>query len=697
MLPVRNTSQKIENEKNFSSLSLDFTKCSSKKSLEPDKFQPDSNKFIPLEKLYLKNIFSPPLEKNKISCSYSSMVDDSIQSVNNTTNVSCYKRSILLPRDRAESSNSVKTDATRRGDSYFKNLFMNRCRNINGYQLHEKDRHDLPSSQEYCVTNEKKIIRELGDIASGKNKNIIDENSRLTVPIIIGKNNYLDIHATKANDNAGKKDAMIHQKYSSVSNNQFPKKWSSATTVYTSQIFRSQIEQYRQQLYSDVDYVIYPMKDPAISKREYLNAKQGSFLSALASEYTYGYTKSPTPSLCARAETRTQCKQIENSNFIKTHDSFEKARNTISNRGRLKVQINHSNKRVLEFQECLQRTSQTKSIHAVSSNVIFDRGPFTGSVNGTECTGSLSSLNIPKNFTHFTRVKSDDKILNFHDGRNILNEHSKKCQISSPDALFIPHSAWVVDAKRGSRKVSDSKTQCKTLCGTRNLSDSTLSRDKYKSEKTVKCDDLNGKTILSKRISHYSNKNDKNKQIDIHTLIQQSKNLDLPLISALCNDKTLIQQTNAFVMPKHPSLKRRPSANKSIDNSRINSSFSMSKNFNDATAHHHHQILSDKEKLKKKNPNESNSEVTRCGKKKAVVKKEVNASTTFLDSLLSIKVSKKSISKMKYPVSGMSTTQISRPQKKLSSSHVHPLGAVRTVKNHHALPVPSNRKYDLVP
>lgn len=53
-------------------------------------------------------------------------------------------------------------------------------------------------------------------------------------------------------------------------------------TVYTSQLARSQIELYQQQLYSDVDYVIYPLQDPAISQQEYLDAKQGSILAAMA-------------------------------------------------------------------------------------------------------------------------------------------------------------------------------------------------------------------------------------------------------------------------------------------------------------------------------------------------------------------------------------------------------------------------------
>lgn len=40
--------------------------------------------------------------------------------------------------------------------------------------------------------------------------------------------------------------------------------------------------------------------------------------------------------------------------------------------------------------------------------------------------------------------------------------------------------------------------------------------------------------------------------LDIRTLREKSKKMDLPLISALCNDRSLIKQTKAFVMPKHP-------------------------------------------------------------------------------------------------------------------------------------------------
>lgn len=42
------------------------------------------------------------------------------------------------------------------------------------------------------------------------------------------------------------------------------------------------MELYQRQLYSDVDYVIYPIQDPAVSQQEYLDAKQSALLAHLA-------------------------------------------------------------------------------------------------------------------------------------------------------------------------------------------------------------------------------------------------------------------------------------------------------------------------------------------------------------------------------------------------------------------------------
>ena len=94
--------------------------------------------------------------------------------------------------------------------------------------------------------------------------------------------------------------------------------------------------------------------------------------------------------------------------------------------------------------------------------------------------------------------------------------------------------------------------------------------------------------------------------LDIRTLREKSRNLDLPLISALCNDRYLLRQTKAFVLPIHPS---ETGASSSLSKSGIRSS---------------------------------------------------NGGTS-------------SSSRNKYPVSGLSTTQISKPPRKSSTStHRHP-------------------------
>lgn len=98
--------------------------------------------------------------------------------------------------------------------------------------------------------------------------------------------------------------------------------------------------------------------------------------------------------------------------------------------------------------------------------------------------------------------------------------------------------------------------------------------------------------------------------LDIRTLREKSRNLDLPLISALCNDQYLLKQTKAFVLPKHP-----------------NESASI------AVA-----ATSTKNGMRSNNGGTSN--------------------------------------RNKYPVSGLSTTQIQKPSKKLSTStHKHPAEA----------------------
>lgn len=112
-----------------------------------------------------------------------------------------------------------------------------------------------------------------------------------------------------------------------------------------------------------------------------------------------------------------------------------------------------------------------------------------------------------------------------------------------------------------------------------------------------------------------------NGMLDIRTLREKSRNLDLPLISALCNDRYLLKQTKAFVLPKHP-----------VETSTAN-----------ATA--------------------SN----------ATAAATVGAATSSKNLSRSTNSSNTSSNRSKYPVSGLSATQISKPPRKSSTStHRHP-------------------------
>lgn len=121
--------------------------------------------------------------------------------------------------------------------------------------------------------------------------------------LVVGPNNYLDVHASQngpmllpylTTPPTPPPPPMVYPRQPPPPPSSPPlppQPPSSVATVYTNQITRSQIEQYKQQLYSDVDYVMFPLKDPAVSKQEYIDAKQGSLLAAMAA-----YPPPPYPS-----------------------------------------------------------------------------------------------------------------------------------------------------------------------------------------------------------------------------------------------------------------------------------------------------------------------------------------------------------------------------------------------------------------
>ncbi|XP_030753311.1 protein expanded [Sitophilus oryzae] len=228
-------------------------------------------------------------------------------------------------------------------------------------------------------------------------------------------------------------------------------------TLYTSQLSRSQIEQYQQQMYSDVDFVVFPLKEPAISKQEYLEAKQGSILAALAHQPVF-YRSTP---------------------YLGRYASSQNLSDTY-------VQL---------------------------------------PVYGAPSIASSGSLDPPPpplpptRPSRFLRAQSDDNILN-------SLEHTPQ----PPKFRRLPPPPPPIPEKN------------RALLKRHNLLDTKLtninsvnSLDRLHNGTGVAGDTTRGSSAL-----------------DIRTLREKSKKLDLPLIAALCNDNSLIKQTKAFVMPKHP-------------------------------------------------------------------------------------------------------------------------------------------------
>ncbi|CAG9785596.1 unnamed protein product [Diatraea saccharalis] len=216
---------------------------------------------------------------------------------------------------------------------------------------------------------------------------------------------------------------------------------------------------FHQQLYSDVDYVYYPMQDPAISQQNYLDHKL--------------------------TETR----------LTNMHKSSLQYRST--------PYISMS----------MSATSMYGSIQNLSDSYVQLPGARTSWYSLNSRTSlSNHSINIERppipirrtDFSNFSRAKSDENILNTKEPPPI-----KMRRMPPPPPPPYEH-----------KKILPTHLK-ETPINKSNISESTISKTR-----------------------------DANCDLDIKTLREKSKNLDLPLIAALCNDRSLLKQTKAFGAPK---------------------------------------------------------------------------------------------------------------------------------------------------
>ena len=225
--------------------------------------------------------------------------------------------------------------------------------------------------------------------------------------LVVGPNNYLDVHASRSGPvllpylttppppPPLPPPPIIHPRQPPPPpppppppSTQQPA--SSLATVYTSQVSRSQIEQYKQQLYSDVDYVMFPLKDPAVSKQEYIDAKQGSLLAAMAA-----YPPPPYPSFSKSSVMYRSTPYLPGS-------SFSSQSKYASNQNLSSSDTGSSSGNYLQ--------GNLNSHYAASTSSLY---------SGATCssTGSHSLRREPPVPTHphtlnaFSRTKSDENIL----------------------------------------------------------------------------------------------------------------------------------------------------------------------------------------------------------------------------------------------------------------------------------------------
>ncbi|XP_055542249.1 protein expanded [Wyeomyia smithii] len=351
-------------------------------------------------------------------------------------------------------------------------------------------------------------------------------------------------------------------------------------TVYTGQLARSQIELYQQQLYSDVDYVIYPIQDPSISQQEYLDAKQGSILAAMA--------QSPPPPPYLAYHT------------VRAHNrSWDACKNHAIYRSTpyLSMALS-SNSRYASTQNLSDTYVQLPGAYSplyspsVASLCSSYEPPPPPPLRPRPISSSSSSM--------FIRSRSDDNILNSVESTPKIRRlpppppppyETRKANRKPPIPLPIVEKQTppAASAKATSLIEKPPEVPAKPM-----PTKPTGPSAKLQAQIRKQYPDFDFSTLST------------NTSIDIKTLREKSKNLDLPLISALMHDRSLLKQTRAFVMPKHPSKAANVSPPGML-------STPASPNQQSLTAH-----------------------------------------------------------KSKYPVSGLSTTQLAKPRKSSVVSHRHP-------------------------
>lgn len=219
---------------------------------------------------------------------------------------------------------------------------------------------------------------------------------------------------------------------------------------------------FHQQLYSDVDYVYYPLQDTSISQQNYLDHKLTE--THVSNMHKNGLQYRSTP-------------------YLSTSMSVSSVYGSIQNLSDSYIQLPGTR---ASWYSLTSRTSLSN--HSIN----LERQPMPTRIPGDP---------------FFSRTRSDENLLNSKDPPPIKMRRM-------PPPPPPPYEAKKIRVPMNEMKSSHCVTN--------------INSDKVNVSKTT----------------------EPNCDLDIKILREKSKNLDLPLIAALCNDRSLLKQTKAFDAPK---------------------------------------------------------------------------------------------------------------------------------------------------
>lgn len=218
----------------------------------------------------------------------------------------------------------------------------------------------------------------------------------------------------------------------------------SLATVYTNQVTQSQIEQFKAQLNSDTDYVIYPHKDPAISRQEYMDAKQSQFIANSAQkqgticgpmildQVPPAYRSSKSCSLYRSAPNVAD--SFATSSFLSSYPSYQ----SLASQGSTHQPGSSSGYSSMARGRYFSQQSLASSFSSVPSTYSASTQSLTGSFDPYSDTPS-----IPKSPSAVVRVRSDESILSSSGGLTQIDPCSGSLHVpnipSRPPALPYRH------------------------------------------------------------------------------------------------------------------------------------------------------------------------------------------------------------------------------------------------------------------